>query len=655
MRSNNPDERLKKLETEINEMAGLEYAESLRKEISFRKAIENAIPSGIAVVDDKGKQLYVNQAFCKMVGWDEDELIGKRPPYPYWSSQGMKNIEESFRRTILNQAPAEGFELVFCHRSGKLIDVNVTISSFLQDDGRTFYLANVVDITERKKAEEEVKKSHLLLKSSIESQKDTIIFSVDRDYNYLYFNNAHFAAMKNLYNIDVSAGMNFLKSISIDVDRNLIKTNFDLALKGESGSFIQYFGEDRNECYECFFNPVLNESNEVVACTGLARNITERRQSEQALKESEAKFKEIINQIHEAIIVFDEQGEVIIWNKGAENVSGIKTEDAVSKSIVDIRHQITPVQERDKQQLEKMIQAVLQQKSPDLFNKIIDSEIIPMNSDSLKNVQTILFPIKLEQCHLFCMVVRDTTEIKQYERELLRISEDKDKFYSMIAQYLYNPFNLFHGFTKMIVEELDTLSIREIQKMVVTMSKSATNLYTLLDNLLQWTRMHQGKIMFKPQKVNFLIISMDAISILKPNIESKKLTVSHSADSELTVYADTYMLKTILRNLVTNAIRTTRDEGQIEISAIHRDSTITVTVSDDGIEKSPGYLTKLFDSSEMHATLGLAEEKGSTLGLMLCKDFVEKHGGKIWVDTKKGSGYDFKFTLPSTAGSIDRL
>ena len=325
MRSNNPDERLKKLETEINEMAGLESAESLRKEISFRKAIENAIPSGIAVVDDKGKQLYVNQAFCKMVGWDEDELIGKRPPYPYWSSQGMKNIEESFRRTILNQAPAEGFELVFCHRSGKLIDVNVTISSFLQDDGRTFYLANVVDITERKKAEEEVKKSHLLLKSSIESQKDTIIFSVDRDYNYLYFNNAHFAAMKNLYNIDVSAGMNFLKSISIDVDRNLIKTNFDLALKGESGSFIQYFGEDRNECYECFFNPVLNESNEVVACTGLARNITERRQSEQALKESEAKFKEIINQIHEAIIVFDEQGEVIIWNKGAENVSGIKS------------------------------------------------------------------------------------------------------------------------------------------------------------------------------------------------------------------------------------------------------------------------------------------------------------------------------------------
>jgi len=136
------------------------------------------------------------------------------------------------------------------------------------------------------------------LKSSIESQRDTTILSIDKDYKYLLFNKAHVDAMKFAYNADIKIGVNILECISKDGDRKLLKENFDRALKGESLSIIQTFGDSNVAYYEVFFNPVFNEINEIIGCTTMARNITERSHAEKALKESETKFREIIDQIN---------------------------------------------------------------------------------------------------------------------------------------------------------------------------------------------------------------------------------------------------------------------------------------------------------------------------------------------------------------------
>jgi len=257
-----------------------------------------------------------------------------------------------------------------------------------------------------------------------------------------------------------------------------------------------------------------------------------------------------------------------------------------------------------------------------------------------------VFPIKLNGNILFCTVIRDTTEIKRYEKELLRISAEKDKFYSTIAQYLYTPFNVFHNFSKLMAEEMDNLPIREIQKMAVMMSKSANNLYNLLDNMLQWTRLNQGKIPFEPQMLNLKTVSRDAVSILKPHADAKNIKINHHAADETNVYGDIFMLKTIIRNLVSSAIKFTDRDGQINITAQETPSNLVISVWDNGSGISPDYLKKLFDISQIHSTLGVAEEKGTTLGLLLCKEFVEKHGGKIWVEGDKINGNEIKFTLP---------
>jgi len=327
-------------------------------------------------------------------------------------------------------------------------------------------------------------------------------------------------------------------------------------------------------------------------------------------------------------------------------MSGLKSEEVLDKDIVDIQLGLTPPPYNDRTIIEKAINGFLKNETPERFNQIIDSEIIIPGTGKLRNIQSMVFPIKLNGDTLFCSVIRDTTEIKRYEKELLRVSSEKDKFYSMIAQYLYTPFNVFNNFSKLMSEELDDLPIKEIQKMAGMMSKSATNLYSLLDNLLQWTRMNQGKIPFEPQKLNYRKISLDAVSILKPHLDSKNIKINHLTEEDINISADSFMLKTIFRNLISFAMNFTGKEGQIDIHARVADLKATVSVSFSGAGMSSSHLSKLFDISQINSSVVAAEEKGTTLGLLLCKEFVEKHGGKIWAENENGNRNEIKFTLP---------
>jgi len=253
-------------------------AAAIQKELSFHKAIENAIPSGIAVVDESGRQIYVNKSFCNMFGWIEEELLNKYPPYIYWYEKDKDNIVAAFQKTLNNEAPKEGFDLLFRHKDSRAIQVNVNISPLVQDNGKILYLANVIDISNRKQAERELQKSQLLLIASLEGQKNTIIFFVDRDYNYIYFNKAHREGMKYAYNVDIEPGMNMIECMSIPEDKKATKETIDRGLKGESFTYLNEFGTVNRDYYEVQVNPIFNEKNQIIGCTGLTTRITDRLQ-----------------------------------------------------------------------------------------------------------------------------------------------------------------------------------------------------------------------------------------------------------------------------------------------------------------------------------------------------------------------------------------
>jgi signal transduction histidine kinase len=169
---------------------------------------------------------------------------------------------------------------------------------------------------------------------------------------------------------------------------------------------------------------------------------------------------------------------------------------------------------------------------------------------------------------------------------------------------------------------------------------------------LIWARTQSGKIPFCPRTLSFGDICRDILTTLSLVANSKKITINYTAADTLIVFADADMLKTILRNLVSNAIKFTNSYGVINIHAEGKADSVLVTVSDSGVGIEPENVLKLFDFSCVLSTTGTADEKGTGLGLLICKEFVEKHGGKIWVESEEGRGSEFKFTIPfSRVGS----
>jgi two-component system, sensor histidine kinase and response regulator len=229
---------------------------------------------------------------------------------------------------------------------------------------------------------------------------------------------------------------------------------------------------------------------------------------------------------------------------------------------------------------------------------------------------------------------------------LQQLNADKDRFISILSHDLRSPFNNLIGLSDVLTENIHQLPVDEIEKLANQIQTTTHSTYNLLEDLLTWAKTQQGKIPYNPQLIGFRDICMNVLEPLKPLADAKTIAINYSAPDGTKVFADIDMLKTALRNLVSNAIKFTNKGGTINISAGGTPEDITISVSDNGVGIAPDDLKKLFKITEFISTKGTANEKGTGLGLLLCKDFVKKHGGKIWVVSEVGRGSDFRFTLP---------
>jgi len=238
------------------------------------------------------------------------------------------------------------------------------------------------------------------------------------------------------------------------------------------------------------------------------------------------------------------------------------------------------------------------------------------------------------------------TTLKQSEIKLLQLNADKDLFISILAHDLRNPFNSILGLSQLLLDDLQKIDLFTVEKYIEVINTTSQKTYNLLEDLLLWTRSQSGKLEFKPRVIDFVRTFDETIENMRTNALSKKITINFSVNGNITLLADKDMIKVVLRNLISNAIKFTHQEGQINIIAEQTASTLLVTVSDNGVGIVSGRINDLFDISKIVTTKGTSNEKGTGLGLLLCREFVEKHGGKIWVESIEGKGSDFKFTLP---------
>ena len=233
-------------------------------------------------------------------------------------------------------------------------------------------------------------------------------------------------------------------------------------------------------------------------------------------------------------------------------------------------------------------------------------------------------------------ITRDITDRKIVEAELKIKNEQlneliatKDKFFSIIAHDLISPFNIILGFSNTLKKEGRDLDIDSILKYAEVINTSAQNTYRLLENLLDWARMQQGGITFEPGACLFNGLLKPEMENLKYTADQKNITLRNDTKEEIIITADEKMISTVLRNLISNAIKFTPNGGTIHIDAIRMTGQVEISISDTGIGMTPETIENLFRIETSFTTRGTGNEKGSGLGLLLCKEFVEKHGGRI--------------------------
>jgi len=250
-------------------------------------------------------------------------------------------------------------------------------------------------------------------------------------------------------------------------------------------------------------------------------------------------------------------------------------------------------------------------------------------------------------------ICRDITERKEIEikldqafTELKKMNTDKDRLLSILAHDLKSPFNSILGFLNLLSDNIREYDIKQIEEYLNIINTASQNTYNLLENILTWIKANSGKIPFTPQKIVFSALCQDIIESLELIAGKKNIKINDLNKDALIIWADKNMLEIILRNIISNAIKFTEENGQIEIKTEKNSKMCTVTVSDNGIGMSPDAIKKAFDISQTYTTRGTAKEEGTGFGLLLCQEFIKINRGEIWIESELGKGSDLKFTLP---------
>ncbi len=371
----------------------------------------------------------------------------------------------------------------------------------------------------------------------------------------------------------------------------------------------------------------------------IAEDITEKKIIDELMSDVIGRDYAIIKALPDILFIISEDGKFSDFKAGSNSEFPLSPSYIIGKTIWDIfPHAIA-----------EPLQHSIEESYSSGQLKTYDFKM--QNHDSEKYYEARIVKSHKDE---ILMLLRDVTNQKQNESQIIKIAEDlkqindtKDKFVSIIAHDVRTPVVALIGYAEILandIEELQKSEIKEFASSIVEISKQTIGLLT---NLLEWSRLQTGRIEFDPVSVNAYPISENTIALLTSNCEQKNITIQNKIDKETFVYADENMMQSIFNNLVTNAIKFTNRNGQIILSASRLENMIQFSVKDNGVGMNENQKNMLFGMNKSFTTPGTTNEKGSGLGMILCKDFIEKHGGKIWVESLPGKGSQFFFTIPA--------
>ena len=566
---------------------------------------------------------------------EEYEFIKTLPLQEY-----RRKLDEAMKQLLENNIPYNiEFKIKIPH-TGEVKDI---YSQAVYDKDRKIVFGIIQDITQQKCNEEALKESENRFRTLFSEMNEgfalhEMIYDQDQnavDYRILNVN----SSFEKLIGIKAQNAIGKLASELYQTgDAPYLNIYAHVVKTGEHRSFQIYFQPLERYFQISVFSP---ENNHFAT---IFTDITDQKLAEQAQQESERRFRDIMKHVNMVSVMLDINGNITFANDYLLKLTGWVQDEIIGKSWFDF---FIPPNATVRTDLFKNIdeEIVHVHYENEILTRKGESRLIHWCNTLLRNSKG-----KIEGIAGIGVDITDSKKaekaLQESEASLRELNATKDKFFSIIAHDLKSPFNSILGLSSLLEEQVKEKNYEGIEEFAALIQNSSQLAYTLLKNLLDWSRSQTGKLEFSPEYLEMGSLINEAINVLSNSAEQKAINIYQKLPGKLIAFVDRSMISTVLRNLISNAIKFTKPKGEIVVSAERTKTEISVTVSDTGVGIRQEDIFKLFRIDENHTTLGTQNEKGTGLGLIICKEFVEKHSGKIWVESEFGKGSKFSFSIP---------
>ncbi len=623
----------------------------LEEEKHLYEQIFQALPIGCQVFDKTGTSCLLNKKQTDLLGLAHGE-IGKgkfnvlKDPFAIASG-----AEEKFRRVYNEKISLEHEFSYNLGCDGNIGDRHHKACTFfehiipLMNDNHdlTYVVSYLVDYTAIRQAEEELKESEERWKFAIDGNKDGLW-----DWNIItgevYFS-PQWKAMLGYKEDEISSLLGEWDKLVHPDDKGGAYADINAHLEGKTPG---YENEHRLMCKNGEYKWILDRGR-IISRTpegkpermvGTHRDIDLRKNLEEEMVRSEIKFKSVFELSRTGISITDEQGNIIECNRASERILGITFLEHLKHNFADMAWKII---RSDKSTMPPeefaSVRALKEQKA------FTDQEMGMVKPDgSITWISLSAVPLPLKGYGVLITYV-DISEISRQKQQLIELNNTRDKFFSIIAHDLRSPFNAIKGFSNLLKNNHTHYDEQKREKLINIIAESAEKASDLLENLLEWSRSQTGAIAYNPILLVLEPLFSELLEHANGHSSRKDITITMAVPKSLKAVADKNMLQTILRNLVDNAFKFTEPGGEVSISAREEEGAVRISVKDNGIGIPPGMHKSLFSLEKKSASSGTLNEKGNGLGLILCKEFLAKHGQYLSFTSTPGEGTEFYFYL----------
>jgi PAS domain S-box-containing protein len=597
-------------------------------EEKFSKAFLSSPEAIVISTVEDGTFLEVNDSFCRLTGYTREEIRNHTATdlniwaYPEQRSHMVKTLKE--KGMISNQ------EYNFQRRNGEICTWLFSAES-INFNNQPCLISIATDITERKKTEEALRFSDAAFKSIHES-----VIATDTQYVITHWNEIS----EQMYGIKSAEAIGKKLQDVIEIVEEYPGENKNRFKKLETNGYYQEEQLHRTRQGEVWVDvsfQAIESDSKRYGWVILASAITQRKLAEEALKSSEEKYRELISTSIDAIVSFDQNMRIMIWNRGAEKIFGYTENEMLGQSFMKL------VPEREHKKIEEQ-KAEVSRTDPDkVANFILEGFGLKKDHTEIP-IELSISSRKTGDNHIVTAILRDITERKEAEEKLRKVDEMKSEFLSNVSHELRTPLQSISGFTKLILDgKVPDAETR--QEFLQIIDSETQHLGNLIGSLLDMSRLESGKFEINKKLVSIKEDIVDSLKSFQSLAREKNISLTEDIPANLPeMEVDSERMRQVVINLLSNAIKYSDPGGSVHVKVAKQPDQLIFQVSDNGIGMSKEALKHLFE--RFYRAEDELVRGGTGLGLYISKQIIEAHGGQIWADSQLNKGSTFGFTLP---------